>query len=515
MVSCPQSDKIVPAGMVVGESTPQTSLVLFDKSSGHTPRVGMQVMAETWAGCVLGVVEKLWAGNPFLPGDVKNFRDAVSMASYRDLGHTMYLRALVRWYSLLNPLEKSGRVESPTMPPEPASKVYPVPQSVLEGIFAPKSESWVRIGKLVWADAEFRVNVDALTRHLAILAVTGGGKSNTVCVLVRRLVNDLGGTVVIFDVHGEYAEGVVEDRQVKLKPKINPVTMTIEELFQLAQIPENANVQRRILREAWEEVIGLYWNGKKGANEIMDALLAYLEAKHNELIVNKNKAEAMRYLAVADKIKDMQRVYGGIIDGTAPLNLTDYIRPGYLNVIDLSSVDDSAADAVTSHLLRRILWERKMYVREGKGYPVPIIAVLEEAHVLVPKDGRTLTKYWAGRIAREGRKFQVGMVLVSQRPKNVDDNVLSQTNNKIILRIVEPNDLSYVQATTEQMSEDLKELLPGLSPGEAVVVGMMTRLPAIVKIDLCEGKKAGGDVSLVKLWKGHRESGWEDEDTLF
>ena len=385
----------------------------------------------------------------------------------------------------------------------------------MEGIFAPEGESWVRIGRLVWADAEFRVNVDALTRHLAILAVTGGGKSNTVCVLVRRLVEDLEGTVVIFDVHGEYGSGIVRDRQARLRPKINPVAMTIEELFQLAQIPENATVQRRILREAWEEVIGLYWSGKLRADEVMGSLLEYLEGKYRELVERKNKSEAMKHLSVAEKIKDLERVYGGIIDGKAPLSLTDYIRPGYLNVVDLSSVDDSAADAVTSHLLRRILWERKTFVREGKGYPVPIITVIEEAHVLVPRDGKTLTKYWAGRIAREGRKFHVGMVLVSQRPKNVDDNVLSQTNNKIILRIVEPNDLSYVQSTTEQMSEDLKELLPGLSPGEAVIVGMMTRLPAIVKIDLCEGKKVGGDISLVKLWRRYMDNDMEDEDTLF
>jgi len=518
LVGCPQSERIAPAGMVVGESTTQTSLVLFDKASGHTPRVGMQVMAETGSGCILGVVEKLWAGNPFLPGDAKSYHDVASMASYRDLGNTMYLRGLVRWYSLLDPLEKGGRVESPTVPPEPASRIYPVPKSVLEGIFAPRERAWVRIGSLVWGGAEFRVNIDALARHLAILAVTGGGKSNTVCVLVRRIVRDLNGTVVIFDMHGEYAASdLAGERQVVLEPKINPVNLTVEELFHLAQIRENAVNQMRVLREVWEDVTSRYYGGglaeRIDATMILEKLVEELENGGRALEANRKKGEAKIYYSVAEKVKDMLRVYGSVLDGRAPIRLDDYILPGRLNIVDLSSIDDNGADAVASHLLRRILQERKRWRMTGDGYPVPVIAVLEEAHILVPRNSSSLTKYWAGRVAREGRKFQVGMVLVSQRPKNVDDDVLSQTNNKIFLRIVEPHDLAYVQATTEQMSEDLKELLPGLSPGEAVVVGMMTRLPAVVKIDLCKGKKAGGDVSLTELW-GESSGGGELDDVF-
>ncbi len=97
-------------------------------------------------------------------------------------------------------------------------------------------------------------------------------------------------------------------------------------------------------------------------------------------------------------------------------------------------------DALAAHYLRKILDSRKAVKRGGSGIPFPVIAVIEEAHIFLSKDNDTLTKGWASKIAREGRKFGVSLFIVSQRPKGLDDTILSQMTNKIILRIVEPND---------------------------------------------------------------------------
>ncbi|RLG85747.1 MAG: ATPase, partial [Thermoprotei archaeon] len=129
-----------------------------------------------------------------------------------------------------------------------------------------------------------------------------------------------------------------------------------------------------------------------------------------------------------------------------------------------------------------------------------VLAGSEEAHILVHKNRTTLTKEVVARLAREGRKFGIGLCLVSQRPKNVDDNVLSQTNNKIILKLVEPGDQRYVQAASETLSDELLELLPSLNVGEAVVLGMMTPIPALIKIDKAEGKIEGSDVKAYEEW---------------
>jgi len=107
---------------------------------------------------------------------------------------------------------------------------------------------------------------------------------------------------------------------------------------------------------------------------------------------------------------------------------------------------------------------------------------------------------WLGKIAREGRKFGIGLGLISQRPKQLHPDVLSQTNTKIILRIVEPEDQKYIQRSSEDLGEDLAKDLASLSIGEAVVVGTAISLPSIVKIDKFDGMYGGKDIDIVGEW---------------
>jgi len=123
---------------------------------------------------------------------------------------------------------------------------------------------------------------------------------------------------------------------------------------------------------------------------------------------------------------------------------------------------------------------------------------LEEAHVLAPFDKETLSKYWIGRIAREGRKFGIGLCLVSQRPKRLDSDSLSQANNMIILKLVEPSDQRYVQQASEALSQDLLEQLPSLNIGETVIIGPCIKVHALVKIEEFKGKLVGTDPNVRK-----------------
>jgi hypothetical protein len=158
-------------------------------------------------------------------------------------------------------------------------------------------------------------------------------------------------------------------------------------------------------------------------------------------------------------------------------------------------VDEEYADVIVSHVLRKLLYKRK-----EKKVP-PAFCVLEEAHLLAPMHRPTLSKHWIDRIAREGRKFGVGLCLVSQRPKNLDSNSLSQANNAIIMRLVEPSDQRHVQQASERLSDDLLAQLPSLNIGEAVVLGLMTKIPALVKIDKFAGKLSGGDPDVIAEWQ--------------
>ncbi len=492
-------------GWVIGESTPVRSVVLFDSRSTVTPAAGLYVVTATVEGCVLGIVERVASGHTLLPEATTDAEEVESLAAYRDLLGRPYRRGTIRWLGLVEDLVKRGKLASPHTPADPGSEVYLATPSLLEAIFK-GGRGWVRIGELRDSRVPFYIGVNQLFRHLAILAVTGGGKSNTVCVLAERIVGELGGTMVIFDVHGEYAsaEGLVPGRINVQRAKINPVTLSFAELKRLARLPENAIVQERLLRLAWERALEEYARGDLQPARFLERVLELVRSP--SIKREAGNPDNKQVIGVESKLDDVKAIYGDVLDPFYHTRLEDIVKPGMLTVFDLSEVDEAGADAVVAHYLRLLLEERKRWRRSDgrEGYPTPVIAVIEEAHTLVRKDESTLTKYWAARVAREGRKFGVGLVLVSQRPKGLDPDVLGQTNNKIILRVVEPSDIRYIQAASEQLSEDLASVLPALSPGEAVVLGSMTRLPAIVKIDLCNARTKGADVDAIGEWSTHQ-----------
>ncbi len=500
-------------GWIVGESTPRTSVVLF-RDDVSVPQVGTYVVAESQAGCVFGMVESVTAGNRLLTEDV------TSPASVEGLIRTIkenpsvspsYVKGVIRWLSVKDRLAREGVVELPKVPPRPGVEVYSASRDLLMRVFSPSPGSvdsqagqqeggpWISIGRLMTEQSiEYSINANRLTRHLAILAVTGGGKSNTVCVLGRQLVSALGGTVVIFDMHGEYGSLGLDRDSVNTPPAaINPLMMSFGELLELAKVPENATNQQRALRLAFDRVWEEYRRNRLQFTDDHTFVDALLEA------LKEDDEEGAR--GAYNRVVDVKDNYGDVLSHGVPDNLEKVIVPGKLNVFDLSEADENAADAIVSHYIRRLLAERKAWKHGRGGYPVPAFVVVEEAHVLIPARGQTLTKYWASRVAREGRKFGLGLIVVSQRPRNVDPDVLSQTNNKIILRIVEPQDIKYVQDASEELSEDLAGILPSLNPGEAIVIGSMVKLPAVIKVNYCEWKKSGGDINVVGEWARWRQ----------
>jgi len=208
-----------------------------------------------------------------------------------------------------------------------------------------------------------------------------------------------------------------------------------------------------------------------------------------------------------NKLQELRERYEGtVLTVDAPMDIMGVVEPGKANVLKLGSVDEEVADVVVSHYLERLLRERKRFFTGKEGCPVPVLVVIEEAHVLIPRGRSTLTKSIVARIAREGRKFGVGLCLVSQRPRNVDEDALSQTNNKIILRLVEHSDQKYVQQASETLSEEMLGMLASLDIGEAVVLGLMTPIPALVKIDKAESKTADSDINAVEAWRKHLEA---------
>ena len=517
-------------GSIIGETSPIQALFIVE-NRGIRPKLGEYVVIDYGPDTplreryVLGMIESIYSGNPLAPGDLDNPYAIPKLRVYDETRRRTYLRGVIRLLSYISTiLPRSGIpiVEAPKTPPPPLSLVYRASSNLLRKVFSERGHEWIRIGVLAsHPDVPYSVNVNYIVqRHLAILAVTGAGKSNAVALLVSRIVDKLNGTVLVFDMHSEYASSNLGVRTNVIQPLLNPLHLDISEFLQLVRIPSNAWRQEYILRSALESVKKAIINKDALPKDFFDELKQDIELlitnpRKSRIKVSGRVSEWQKAASsVLNKIDDLLFRYGSIFSFTVSKDLKSIIRPGYLNIMDLGGVDEDTADVVVHHYLRRLYYERKRYIREKNGYPDPILVVLEEAHVLVPRNEDRLTKYWVSRLAREGRKFGIGLCLVSQRPKVIDENALSQTNNKIILKLVEPNDLRYVQYASEYLSDELLKILPGLNIGEAVVLGLMTPLPAIVKVDICPGKSGGRDIDAVTEWSRRKSLAEEAKELI-
>jgi len=186
--------------------------------------------------------------------------------------------------------------------------------------------------------------------------------------------------------------------------------------------------------------------------------------------------------------------------GYKTIDLDRIIQPMKLTVIDLAGTEKIVMSYTAEWLLSN-LWQRAL----GGELRWPVFVVLEEAHNLVP-GGREVTK--ASRIvntvAAEGRKFGVFLVVITQRPSKISDDTLSQCASQLIMRLTNPDDQKAVQRASEVVSQSLLENLPGLNQGEVVVLGRLTRIPAMVKVSGRRGAEGGADINLTERFSQAR-----------
>ena len=473
-------------GYVVGE-TATTELSFL---SYNVPEVGEYVTIYYDGIEVLGMVEAVTQGCPVFE-DVLNVKDLEKLKKFEDDDS----------YYIMGKIKVLGDVKNmqiPRIPPRPGTEVYKAEERILKKIF---SNGHIEIGSLISRDIPVCLDVDKLcSRHLAILAITGMGKSNTVSVLLEEL-NKLNATVLVFDMHREYADIKSENTTIRkniIKPKINIYNMSYDYLMDLAGVDAQATVQRAIGRKAIKKIKE---NSKEHdfntPEEFIDRIIRELEG-YMEYDEYKGKVDSI--LTLIMRFEDMKIFKKKMIG--INYNPIANIRENYINILDISELDEFSIDTVISYFTKEILNDRKLALWNTKK-PKPIFLIFEEAHLIVPDNRTTKSKGPISKIAREGRKFGVGICLVSQRPKTLDQESLSQCNNFIISKLIEPSDQRHVQHASESLSEDLLKQLPGLNVGEAVIIGPSVKIPAIVKIKKFKGKYGGEDVKFV--WKNQED----------
>ena len=190
-----------------------------------------------------------------------------------------------------------------------------------------------------------------------------------------------------------------------------------------------------------------------------------------------------------------------------------------VTIIDLSGVPFEVL-SITVSLISRMLFEfgyyytRSRYIEnpgETLNNDTPFLLVYEEAHKYVPNS--ELSKYRASkesieRIAKEGRKYGITLMLASQRPSEISETIFSQCNNFITMRLTNPNDQNYVKRLLPDTMGQLIDKMPTLKSGECLLIGDAIVLPSIVKIGACDPKPSSNDIPYLDLWKKE----WQDLD---
>jgi hypothetical protein len=290
------------------------------------------------------------------------------------------------------------------------------------------------------------------------------------------------GKVQIFSVESDLTKGIRP-----LRFRFN--SFRPEDYFSILRISEAAHKQRALLRRVLRDLQGTTWD--------LDDLRTALSRTGDD-------TEALEQSSsIIDRIDGTTEFV--VFDKTeeVPLRGTPgLLTKGCMTVLALAGLDTDVQQAIVRHVCQIIFraavrWKRK---EDGEKTPGPVLIVVEEAHNFVPSKQTASSSRILTKIASEGRKFGVGLCIISQRPGKVDSDALSQCNSMIILRIVNPHDQKQIELSAEAMSRDLMDELPGLNVGEAIIFGPAINLPGLVKVDKYEGTLGGEDLDIVSLW---------------
>ena len=183
------------------------------------------------------------------------------------------------------------------------------------------------------------------------------------------------------------------------------------------------------------------------------------------------------------------------------LSITTTEQQAQLTILDFSKIPSEITPVIIG-IISRICFEYKLWDKDPK--KLPIYLVFEEAHNYIPRDSSPITKLpqkYIGRIAKEGRKYGISQLIISQRPSDLSTTIVSQCSNFFVLRVTNPDDQSFVQHVLPDHLSALTNMIPFFENGEALVAGECIVIPTKVLIDHPKPVPNSSDVEFNVAWK--------------
>ncbi|OYW22221.1 MAG: ATPase [Sphingomonas sp. 32-62-10] len=415
--------------------------------------------------------------------------------------------------------------------PMPGCAVYPVSTADLKQIYAADDRANIEIGTVYpTRDIRAALYIDALLgKHFALLGSTGTGKSTSAALILHRICDMAPqGHIVMVDPHGEYAAAF----------KTNGAIYDVSNLqmpYWLMNFEEHCEVfvtshgsERQIDSDILAKCLLMARAKGRLGQEIskltVDAPIPYLLSDLTNLITLEmgkmdRAGDTAPYLRLKTKIDEVKADprYGFMFSGMLVADtMAGFIErvfrlPGDgkpISIIDVSGVPSEITAVVVAVLARMVfdfaIWSRNEPQR-------PILLVCEEAHRYIPAaDNMTSVGRILSRIAKEGRKYGVSLGLITQRPSDLAEGVLSQCGTIIAMRLNNDRDQAFVRAAMPEGARGFLDVIPALRNRECIVCGEGVAVPIRVSFDsLAEDRRpASEDPLFSQLW---REVGQEDQ----
>jgi hypothetical protein len=456
-----------------------------------------------------------------------------------------------------------GQIKIPRRPLNPGEKVYGVDYEFLSKFYKFDENTSINIGNLIGYDKGSNIvpvylDVNKLvTEHLAVLAMTGSGKSYTVGRIIERLVAEMNGTVVVFDVHGEYGKAfekgeihfnnnldfIEDEREKKSIQRIQEQLLKLikagggikvytpqMDSFDYKYSAKNHHLALQFDRFDMDDLSSILPGLTEAQERVLDVAIRYWKAKYNnpprdiqdltyllsdeqgleelknwdnltegEAKALNNRSAAVASMKLTRVINEAKSFYTRAIG--EPTDIYKMVgekgnNVGRLVIIDLQSLSDDAKQIITALIsseIMRAASDKKRQIR-------PCFLVYEEGHNFAPAGIPSISKKIIKKIAAEGRKFGTGFAIISQRPSKLDPDVTSQCNTIITMRLKNPDDQRFIAKTSDMFSTSDIEELPSLSTGEALVNGRSIPAPLLVKIGTKALIHGGESPEVIKEW---------------
>jgi len=398
--------------------------------------------------------------------------------------------------------DERGILQVPRTPFRAGEQVFKADDRLIKEVIGLKdyTETGAYIGLLKGHDIRVEIDINSMVqKHLSVLAKTGAGKSYITGVIIEELMKHHA-TVVIIDPHGEYNsmkhEGKVSNNTTRdfgvtprsyadvikefatdltINPEAEPLkftlrNMTARDLLELTRIKSDRKANNA-LKKAMEMLM------TANPNFAISDIIRVLEADEE----NNNSA----------LIAELEYLDDSGIFARRGTKITEIVNEGKTSIINLKGTPPEIQELIVNRIATAFF-----ELRKANKIP-PLMMIVEEAHNYCPQQGQVATSRIMRTIAGEGRKFGLGLGIISQRPAKVDKNVLSQCNTQIILKVTNPLDLKAITSSVEGLTGNMEEEIQTLPIGTALVIGGNISMPLFVEVRPRETKHGGESVEII------------------